>query len=341
MPVTIGGARLDKTLPLMNTTASPSKRITMAVIETENLTRSYKGQVAVDGLNLQVEAGCIFGLIGSNGAGKTTTVRMLTTLLNPSAGTARVAGFDTQKQSQQVRRNIGYVPQTAQTDEALTGREHLTLQGRLYGMEKREMIRRIEEVLELVDLKSAADTRTLEYSGGMRKLLDIATGLLHLPKVLFLDEPTSGVDVAHRQHLLDYIQTLPALGMTVFLTSHFLEEVDQLAHQVAILNHGKILIEGAPAKLKAGIGSAVLDITFRADKIRDIQDVVLKLRQKAGLIRLITNGNRLKIFTIREDDILSELRKDLDGSAASTSSLTIAQPTLDDVFFYHVGQEVN
>ncbi len=177
----------------------------MSIVETQNLTRSYNDVVAVDSLNIQVEQGRIYGLIGPNGAGKTTTVRILTTLLRPTQGVARVNGFDIVRQARHVRQCIGYVPQDAQADEALTGREHLVLQGRLYGMDAAPMARRIDEILELVGLRADADKRALAYSGGMRKLLNVASGLLHSPTVLFLDEPTSGVDVAHRQRILDHI----------------------------------------------------------------------------------------------------------------------------------------
>lgn len=217
-----------------------------SIVKINNLTRRYKEKTAVENLNLDIEENQIFGLIGPNGAGKTTTVKMLATLLAPSSGTATVNGYDIITQAHQVRQSIGYVPQEAQADEALSGREHLILQGRLYSMDKALMDKRIDEVLELVGLKDDANKRALEYSGGMRKLMDIATGLLHKPKVLFLDEPTSGVDVGHRQRILAHIRQLPATGMTIFLTTHFLEEVDKLAHHVALLNNGQIIANGTP-----------------------------------------------------------------------------------------------
>jgi ABC-2 type transport system ATP-binding protein len=313
----------------------------MEIVETENLTRSFREQVAVDHLNLKIQSGHIFGLIGSNGAGKTTAVRMLTTLLHPTSGTARVCGFDILKQSDEVRRRIGYVPQEAQADEALTGREHLILQGRLYGMDRSTRSRRIEEVLELVGLKDVADKRALEYSGGMRKLLDVACGLLHQPKLLFIDEPTSGIDIAHRQRLIDYIKELPRAGMTVFLTSHFLEEVDQLADEVALLHNGRVLVEGTPAELKAGVGASILDITLRPAENSFIQHLSEKFRAKPELTRVIVHGNRLKLFCARDDNLLPEIKSELERANAPVAVLAIAQPTLDDVFFYHIGREIN
>jgi ABC-2 type transport system ATP-binding protein len=313
----------------------------MHIIETQELTRKFKDQVAVDGLNLTVNRGQIFGLIGPNGAGKTTTVRMLTTLLDPTSGTARVDGHDILKEPHQVRKVIGYVPQEAQADEALTGREHLILQGRLYGMDPKKMSRRIDEVLDLVGLKDDADKRALEYSGGMRKLMDIATGLLHTPKLLFLDEPTSGVDVSHRKRLLNYIEDLPASGMTIFLTSHFLEEVDQLADQVALFDKGRIVTQGTPAELKASVGTSILDITVSSTEAFPPQTVANELRQVASLTRVITEGNRVKVFTNSGDDCLINVRRRLELLRVPVSSLTIAQPTLDDVFLHHIRREDN
>jgi ABC-2 type transport system ATP-binding protein len=202
------------------------------------------------------------------------------------------------------------------------------------------MVQRIDEVLELVGLKEDSDKRTLEYSGGMRKLLNIATGLLHTPKVLFLDEPTSGIDVAHRQRLLDHIRNLPAIGMTVFLTTHFLEEVDRIANRVALFDSGKVIVEGTPAELKANIGSSILDVTFDPVEALPVQKAAESLRHVAALTKILIDGNRLKLFTNSSDDILAEIRRQLSQLNLPFTSLTIAQPTLDDVFFYHIGQEV-
>jgi ABC-2 type transport system ATP-binding protein len=238
-----------------------------------------------------------------------------------------------------VRLAIGYVPQEAQADEALTGREHLILQGRLYNMEPQAMARRIDEVLELVDLKQDADKRALEYSGGMRKLLDIATGLLHSPKLLFLDEPTSGVDVSHRKRLLNYIGDLPAKGMTIFLTSHFLEEVDQLASRVALIDKGKIVAHGTPTDLKASIGTSILDIVIGDLEAFPPQTVATGLRQVPSLTKVILDGNRIKVFA--KGDVLLEVRQHLERARIPVASLTIAQPTLDDVFLHHIKREGN
>jgi ABC-2 type transport system ATP-binding protein len=311
------------------------------IVETVNLTRKFGGDVAVAGVNLRVERGQIFGLIGSNGAGKTTTVRMLTTLLKPTSGTALVDGFDIVGQPGRVRACIGYVPQEAQADEALTGREHLILQGRLYGLAGASLTQRIDKVLDLVGLRDVADKRALEYSGGMRKLLDVASGLVHEPKLLFIDEPTSGVDITHRQKLIDYVKWLPDAGTTVFLTSHYLEEVDQLADRVAIIDNGRVLVEGAPVELKAGVGSSILDITLRQSDGTSLQQVAGLLREIGGLTKVVTTGNRLKSFGCFDDELLPKVRSSLEQLNVTVAALTIAQPTLDDVFFYHIGREIN
>lgn len=309
------------------------------IIQTENLTRRFKDKTAVNDLSLQIEKGTIFGLIGANGAGKTTTVRMLTTLLKPSSGSARINGFDVVRQAEQVRRYIGYVPQEAHADEALTGREHLILQGRLYGMQKELLARRIEEVLQLVGLKAEADRRALEYSSGMRKLLDVATGLLHSPPVLFVDEPTTGVDVASRQQLINYFRALPSQGMTVFLTSHFLDEIDQLAHRVAILDKGRIIAEGAPDRLKAQIGSAVFDVTLMAACDATSNQVLLGLRGIRGIEKIVSNGTSLKVFASQENGIFDEIKNLLNQANHPVKSLALSKPSLNDVFYYFTSRD--
>ncbi|MCB9009871.1 MAG: ATP-binding cassette domain-containing protein [Ardenticatenaceae bacterium] len=310
-----------------------------SIVSINNLTRRYKEKTAVKNLNLSIAENQIFGLIGPNGAGKTTTVKMLTTLLAPSSGTATVNGYDIVTQARQVRQSIGYVPQEAQADEALSGREHLILQGRLYNMDKELMAQRIDEVLELVGLKEDADKRALEYSGGMRKLMDIATGLLHKPKVLFLDEPTSGVDVTHRQRILSHIRQLPAAGMTIFLTTHFLEEVDKLAHQVALLNNGQIIAKGTPQELKTSIGAAIVDVTLQDDTA--VAQTAKTLQTESSIRKMVQDGNHLKLFTTGENDALLVVKQKLDGLSLVPQALSLTQPTLDDVFFYHLGKEVN
>lgn len=304
------------------------------IVQANNLTRTFADKTAVSNLNLEVNKGTIFGLIGANGAGKTTTVRMLSTLLEPTSGSAIINGFDIVTEAQLVRGCIGYVPQEAHADEALTGREHLILQGRLYGMQKEVLARRIDEVLRLVGLEAEADRRALKYSAGMRKLLDVAVGILHSPSVLFVDEPTTGVDVAHRQQLIDYFRSLPSLDKTVFLTSHFLDEIDQLAHRVAILDRGRIIAEGAPGKLKSQIGTTVFDITFATASGEDGKHLQSRLKPVRGIAKVVPVGMGLKVFANEEDEVLRQIRAVLNQTNHAVKSLSVSKPSLNDVFYY-------
>ena len=233
----------------------------MAIIEAKGLTRRFDGLVAVDHIDLDVEEGEIFGFLGPNGAGKTTTIKMLTTLLKPSEGEAKVCGYDVVKQPDLVRRSIGVVFQEPALDDQLTGRENLDFHARLYGLNKREREERIEEVLKLVGLADRADELVKNYSGGMRRRLEIARGFIHHPRILFLDEPTLGLDVQTRRAIWNYIMKLNKKeGITIFLTTHYLEEADRLSDRVAIIDNGKILAVDSPRKLKDMIGSDVITL---------------------------------------------------------------------------------
>ena len=235
------------------------------VVVARGLTLRYGSVVAVAGIDLTVQPGEVFGLLGPNGAGKTSTIRMLVTLLPPDAGTALVGGYDIQRQADSVRRLIGYVPQALSADGMLTGRENLAVFARLYDVPRREQRTRVEEALAFMDLTEAADRLVRTYSGGMIRRLEIAQTLIHRPAVLFLDEPTVGLDpVARRNvwHHLDELRT--QYGTTLFLTTHYMEEADVLAHRIAIMNRGKIVALGTPAELKAGVGipDATLEDAF-------------------------------------------------------------------------------
>src|SRR5271170_2635708 len=233
-----------------------------AAIEVENLVREYRrGPRAVDGIDLQVSPGEIYGFLGPNGAGKSTTVLMLTTLLPPTSGTARVGGFDIRRQGAQVRAAIGAALQEAALDAILTGREHLLLQATLQGIPKADRLRRTNELLERVGLTEAADRRVGGYSGGMKRRLDLALALVHGPRILFLDEPTTGLDPQSRTALWEEVARLAHdEGMTVFLTTQYLEEADALADRVGIIDRGTIVAEGTPAELKEQIGSPSVEV---------------------------------------------------------------------------------
>ena len=230
-------------------------------IETSELTRRFNGLVAVDKLNISVERGEVFGLLGPNGAGKTTTISMLCTILKPTSGSARVNGFDIVKQDTQVRKSIGIVFQDPSIDDRLTGRENLYMHANLYGVPPGEQKSRIDRVLKLVELEGRADDLLRTYSGGMRRRLEIARGLIHYPKVLFLDEPTIGLDPQTREHIWSYIEDLRrAHEITMILTTHYMEEADRLSDRIAIMDYGKIVASDTPAKLKDTLEGDVITI---------------------------------------------------------------------------------
>jgi ABC-2 type transport system ATP-binding protein len=235
------------------------------ILETSELTRCFGDLVAVDHLTLRIEAGQVFGLLGSNGAGKTTAIKMLTTLLAPTSGTATVAGFDVRKQAAKVRRVIGYVPQMISADGTLTGYENLLIFAKLYDIPRRERAARIADALALMELTDVADRLVREYSGGMIRRLEIAQSMLHRPPVLFLDEPTVGLDPIARHSVWDRLMTLKAdFNTTIFLTTHLMEEADVLCDEIAILNRGRVAASGSPAALKASVGQegATMDDVF-------------------------------------------------------------------------------
>jgi ABC-2 type transport system ATP-binding protein len=237
----------------------------MLILETEGLTRRFDTLTAVDSLSIDVEVGEIFGLLGPNGAGKTTAIKMLTTLLPPTAGQASVAGFDIIRQANDVRRSIGYVPQMLSADGTLTGYENLMVFAQLYDVPRREREPRVRDSLEFMGLAGAGDKLVRTYSGGMIRRLEIAQSMLHRPRVLFLDEPTIGLDPVGRRTVWEHLrQLLSDFGTTVFLTTHFMEEADALCARVAIMHHGKVVALGSPAELKASIGGngATLDDVF-------------------------------------------------------------------------------
>ena len=235
------------------------------ILETNELTRRFGDLLAVDRVTLRVEAGQVFGLLGSNGAGKTTVIKMLTTLLAPTSGTATVAGFDVRKQAAKVRRVIGYVPQMISADGTLTGYENLLIFAKLYDIPRRERAARIADALTLMELTDAADRLVREYSGGMIRRLEIAQSMLHRPPVLFLDEPTVGLDPIARHSVWDRLMTLKAdFKTTIFLTTHLMDEADALCHEIAILHRGRVAASGSPAALKASVGrdDATMDDVF-------------------------------------------------------------------------------
>jgi ABC-2 type transport system ATP-binding protein len=307
-------------------------------IEVERLVREFrKGPRAVDGIDLTVAHGEIYGFLGPNGAGKSTTVLMLTTLLPPTSGTARVGGHDIVREGSDVRASIGAALQEAALDAILTGREHLMLQATLQGMPKAQRGPRAEELLERVGLTEAADRRVGGYSGGMKRRLDLALALVHSPRILFLDEPTTGLDLQSRSALWEEVARLAREeGMTVFLTTQYLEEADALADRVGIIDHGHIVAEGTPAQLKAEIGSPSVEIE-PADQ-GQCDAFVARLERFGTLAR---NGRGAVTVQVPGGDTqLAEIVRVLDQAQLKVASLQLHQPSLDDVFLAKTGRKL-
>ena len=305
-------------------------------IEAVDLVKTYKGDVrALDGVSLAVESGTIFGLLGPNGAGKSTTVKILTTLSRADSGTAHVLGVDVARQPDRVRRLIGVVGQHGAVDPAATGRENMLLQGHLYGMGGAELRHRTEELLGRFGLAEAADRIVTTWSGGMQRKLDVACGLIHRPRVLFLDEPTTGLDPEARADLWAEVQRLAGEGLTILLTTHYLEEADRLAGQVAIIDRGRIVARGTPEDLKAELhGDAIVVELHEADR----GDAVRVLQGIAGLREPVVDGRTLRA---RADDgarAIPVVLGALESGGVPVASVTVARPSLDDVYLRHTGR---
>ncbi len=313
----------------------------MPTIEVQNLLKSYKDTVAVDNLSLEVPPGIIYGLLGPNGAGKTTTIRCICTLLKPDRGTIRVAGATEPKA---IRQKLGYVAQEVAIDKVLTGRELLELQAALYHLPAREIPQAIDRVLDLVQLKEYADNRSGTYSGGIRKRLDLAAGLLHQPQVLVLDEPTVGLDIQSRLGIWEFLQKLRASGITILLTSHYLEEIDALADRVAIIDRGKLIAEGTPRELKENLGGDRVTI-----KIKEFTDLETAERGRALLQTLPfvrsslinpAQGNAINLVINPEPNAQNLIQAVLESHSIPLFSYAQSRPSLDDVFLATTGQTI-
>jgi ABC-2 type transport system ATP-binding protein len=304
-------------------------------IEVEGLVREFKDVRAVDGIDLTVAPGEIYGFLGPNGAGKSTTVHMLTTLLPPSAGTATVAGFDVVKNGPDVRKAIGAALQEAALDPLLTGRDHMRLQTALHGIPRHERGQRSDELLERVGLTLAADRRVRTYSGGMKRRLDLALALVHHPRILFLDEPTTGLDPQSRNALWGEVGRLAKEeGVTVFLTTQYLEEADVLADRVGIIDHGHIVAEGTPTDLKAEIGRPTVEITPADPEQRDrVADI---LRRFGELVQV--SPDSVAVRCAHGDLDLAEIIRALDADDLQVANLQLHAPSLDDVFLEKTGR---
>ena len=313
-----------------------------AAIGAEGLVRDFPAVRAVDGIDLAVERGQVFGFLGANGSGKTTTIRMLTTLLRPTAGRAYVDGLDVQREPSEVRRRIGVALQEAGLDDLQTGRELLALQGRLHGVRRGEIDARVDELLAIVDLEDAADRRIGTYSGGMQRRLDLASALVHRPAIVFLDEPTTGLDPISRDAVWRYVEQLNRDdGVTFFLTTQYLEEADRLADEVAIIDAGRIVAQGSPADLKATIGADV--VTIHVDAGADgtaVARAVLRIEELDGLEEVRTLDEAIVVYIADGSRAIARLVTVVQDAGLDVREVTLAQPTLDDVFLRATGRHL-
>jgi len=309
----------------------------MLAIKVENLSKHFKKLKAVDDISFEVKKGEIFGLLGPNGAGKTTVIKMLTTLLKPTDGNAKVWDYDILKQKNDVRNSIGIVFQEPALDINLTGKENLDFHARLYGLNKETREKRINEVLELVELQNKANVLVKEYSGGMQRRLEVARGLMHYPKVLFLDEPTLGLDAQSRRKIWEYILKLNKTeNITIILTTHYMEEADYLCERIAIIDFGKIVIQDIPENLKNVLGGDVISIAtdFPKKAIESFNKLswVKKINQHNGLIDLNVDQGEKKI------PLLIQIDQEQEGF--EIKSVSLRKPTLEDVFLHFTGKTI-
>jgi ABC-2 type transport system ATP-binding protein len=303
-------------------------------IEAHGLRKRFGATIALNGIDLEVPAGAILGVLGPNGAGKTTAVRILTTLSIPDGGSARVAGHDVVSEAAAVQRNIGVTAQDATVDEVLTGRQNLVMIGRLSGLRRAEARARASELLDRFDLIDAADRILKEYSGGMRRRLDLAAGLVTRPPVLFLDEPTTGLDPTSRVRMWDVIRGLVADGVTLLLTTQYLDEADELADRIVVIDHGRVIAGGTAAELKAQTGGARLEVTLSQAGPAASQALEPFV---AGPVHISHDGRRLRAPVRSATGLATTVVRALDEAGVTVDDVEVHQPSLDDVFFALTG----
>jgi ABC-2 type transport system ATP-binding protein len=303
------------------------------IIDARGLVKRFGSALALNGLDLRVAAGSVFGLLGPNGAGKTTAVRVLATLVRPDAGRVRIAGYDAISQARRVRERIGLTGQYAALDGFQSGRANLVMLGRLSGLTNKQAKARAAELLDRFDLASAADRAADGYSGGMRRRLDLAASLVTTPPVLFLDEPTTGLDPASRIGLWEIVREIVARGTTVLLTTQYLEEADQLAERIAVIDHGRVIAEGTPGELKAAIGATELVLTIARDSDLAVAAGLLDRSGFAnGPVQVDTEARQLRLLAGERPHVASDLIGALSGAGVHVDVLTAQEPSLDQVF---------
>jgi daunorubicin resistance ABC transporter ATP-binding subunit len=307
-------------------------------ITVHDLRKRFGEVTALDGIDFDVERGTVFGLLGPNGAGKTTAVRVLATVLRPDGGRAEVLGRDVVREADAVRRRIGLAGQNAAVDPNLTGRENLRMVGMLGQMQRSDVMSRAKELLGRFDLLGAADRPLRTYSGGMRRRLDVAASLMPRPPVLFLDEPTTGLDLPSREELWDMIRELVSDGTTVLLTTQYLEEADRLAHRIAVVDDGKVIANDTPARLKAQMGGTVVEMALSGDGRADRAVGLLAERLRGRVER---EGNTVRVTSDGGAQVLWEILRALDGADLEPDSLTVREPSMDDVFLALTGHHVD
>ncbi len=310
----------------------------MNSIELKSLTKSFGDVIAVNDISLSVKNGEIFGFLGPNGAGKSTTIMILTTLLKPTSGQALISGFDVMTNAKQVRENIGYVQQETTVDEYLTGRENLLLQAKLNHIPKNEINKRIDELLDLIELFEKQDKPVGTYSGGMRKRLDIAGGLLHRPKVLFLDEPTVGLDIQTRRKIWEYIKKIhDEYEMTIFLTTHYMEEADKLCDRIGIIDGGKIQVIDSPENMKKAMGNEVISIILEGENHNSFLSEIKKIE---FVNKINEDGPKITLFASNGTEVIPKIFQISSELNIKITSILLTQPTLDDVFISYTGHEI-
>ncbi len=308
-------------------------------IETNSLLKEFGKVKAVNEISFKVEEKEIFGFLGPNGAGKSTTMMILTTLLQPTSGRALVAGFNVLTQARKVRENIGYVQQETTVDEFLNGRENLTLQARLNHIPKNIAEKRIDEILELIELSDKQNQPVLTYSGGMRKRLDIAGGLLHMPKILFLDEPTVGLDIQTRRKIWEYLKKIhDEFQMTIFLSTHYMEEADKLCDRIGIIDYGQIQVIDSPQAMKDSLGNEV--ITFSTFNEKPDSTLIAQLKEIQLVTEITSNEDLITVYTNKAIQVVPQIFQVSSALDIKIKTLSISQPTLDDVFISYTGHEL-
>ena len=313
------------------------------MISVKDLAVTYSdGTRAVQGVSFDVKEGEFFGFLGPNGAGKSTTIKVLTTLLKKTSGTAVVAGYDVDKQPQEIRKIMGVQSQDTVVDGDLTGRENIVLQGHFQHMEGKALNERVSELLRLVQLEGVADKRARNYSGGMKKRLDLATALVHRPKLLFLDEPTTGLDPQSRAALWDYLEMLNREGMTVFLTTQYMEEADRLCRRLCIVDRGKIVVSGTPSELKRQVGYDTIKLSLEDGIMRPT--AVLKAKEiltpVKGVSKVIESDEGVTVYASNAGQMIADIVRVFDSNKIRLRSVSFSSPTLDDIFLEHTGRRI-